>query len=99
MPGPADGESLVGALDGTQRSPRRDFLIEGYSGLDRTYAGIREKDWFYVGYVNGEEELYDLVADSNELDNLAADPHHDDRLRAMRERRSVFWPGWSEIPF
>jgi arylsulfatase A-like enzyme len=94
-----NGESLVAALDGTLRSPRQDFLIEGYSGFVRTFAGIREKDWLYVGYLSSEEELYDLVEDPDELENLAGRPEHAERLREMRQRRFELWPGWFGIPF
>jgi N-acetylglucosamine-6-sulfatase len=38
-----------------------------------TYCGVREKDWMYVRYADGSEELYDEVSDPGERFNLAAE--------------------------
>jgi arylsulfatase A-like enzyme len=36
--------------------------------------GIRSRDWRYIQYADGSEELYDMRNDPNEWDNLADDP-------------------------
>jgi len=36
--------------------------------------GVRSKDWRYIRYADGSEELYDMRNDPNEWDNLADDP-------------------------
>lgn len=36
--------------------------------------GIRSRDWRYIQYADGSEELYDLVRDPNEWTNLAGKP-------------------------
>lgn len=35
--------------------------------------GIRARDWRYIRYVDGSEELYDMKADPNEWNNLAGE--------------------------
>ena len=35
--------------------------------------GVRSEKWRYIRYADGSEELYDMVADPQEHDNLAAD--------------------------
>jgi N-acetylglucosamine-6-sulfatase len=37
---------------------------------------MRTDRWLYVEYKAGERELYDLLADPNQLDSLHADPHY-----------------------
>ena len=38
--------------------------------------GIRSRDWRYIRYADGSEELYNMVEDPNEWTNLASRPEH-----------------------
>lgn len=38
--------------------------------------GIRSEKWRYIRYADGTEELYDIVTDPHEWQNLAAKPEH-----------------------
>ena len=76
------GASLLGA-------ERRDgFVLEAAPEprLDRpAYCGWRGQRWTFVHYATGEEELYDDLADPDQLTNLASVPGYRgevDRLRA-----------------
>jgi arylsulfatase A-like enzyme len=98
-----DGVSLVRVLDGTQPegSWRSDFLTEGWPA-SHVWATVRERQWKYteLPLVPGdpatefERELYDLVADPYELENLAADPAHADRIAQMAARLRELRPSW-----
>jgi len=46
--------------------------------------GIRSRDWRYIHYADGSEELYDMRKDPNEWTNLAADPQYADILTEHR---------------
>lgn len=88
---PMDGRSLLAVLRG-ERSPwRRDFLVEHLEGTNPvpTYCAVRSTRWTYVRYSDGEEELYDLTADPDQLVNLAGDPAAADALATMRSRLEV----------
>jgi arylsulfatase A-like enzyme len=58
---------------------------------------IRTQTHKYVWYANGEEELYDLVADPGETLNLADDPAHAE-VRAELKLRLLEWHALSEDP-
>ena len=85
----ADGRSLLPLLTTPAIPWRSDFLIEHLrtaSGRMPTYCGVRTTNSLYVSYETGEEELYDLVADPNQLSNLAADPAARTTLPPLRRR-------------
>lgn len=68
-----DGRSLVGLLTGTELPWARAVLVEGFEfrGVSPPYAGVHTGDSVYWEWATGERELYDLVADPHQLDNLA----------------------------
>lgn len=80
-----DGVSLLPIARTPSRRPNRAIYLEAqrplFSSLtmpnqwDQPYQGVRTDRWKYVRYATtGDEELYDLRADRNELRNLAGDP-------------------------
>jgi N-acetylglucosamine-6-sulfatase len=85
-----DGQSLVPLLDGSSTSWRQDFLIEHLAKNKRqvppTYCAIRSAQYLYVYYATGEEELYDLQQDPQELRNRIDDPTLDITRTTMRSR-------------
>jgi arylsulfatase A-like enzyme len=53
---------------------------------------VSAQTWRYIHYRNGDEELYDIVHDTNEWTNLAAMPEHKaklDEMRALRPKNAV----------
>ena len=90
----ADGDSLVPLLRTASGGWRRDFLIEhmaeGRGSGPPTYCGVRSESATYVYYETGEEELYDLRRDPDQLSNLMAEsgPGGSELVRSMRKRLS-----------
>ncbi|HET7572049.1 MAG TPA: sulfatase-like hydrolase/transferase [Gaiellaceae bacterium] len=64
-----------------------DGFVEGWWGQGKM---IRTEEWKYCWYANGDEELYDLAADPDELANLAAEPAQRERCSAFRDRLLAF---------
>lgn len=80
--GPVDGRSLVPLLEGEVVPWRVDFLIEHYGSFVRTenhvYQGIRHASGVYAYYPNiGEDEIYDLLVDADEMESQASNPAYD----------------------
>ena len=48
-------------------------------------TGWRTKDWAFLRYTDGSEELYDMRTDPRQITNLARDPKHADALEKMVE--------------
>ena len=90
MPHP-DGRSLLALLGHDVVADwRHDFLIEHLAGPPQpavpTYCAVRTERFKYVLYQTREEELYDLLPDPHELNNLAGTPGHA-RLQAALHAR------------
>ena len=90
LPGAPDGASLVPVILGGDRGWAVPTVLEsvvedstyawapgrakrGFTDA-RTSIGLRTARYKYVVYSTGEVELYDLLLDPNELENVAADP-------------------------
>lgn len=59
---------------------------------------LRSRDWRYIRYENGKEELYETTRDPHEWHNLAVKPEHSDRLVGFRQRLRSRLPSPGTIP-
>jgi len=80
---PLDGESLATALKNPDQAEDRDVIISNLAAHE--YA-ITNRDWRYIRYADGEEELYDHNNDPNEWDNLASLPDYQSIRADMRSK-------------
>ena len=80
---PRDGVSLVSVLKDPASARDRDILLPGMKPQE--YA-IINRDWRYIRYADGGEELYDLRKDYNEWDNLALRPEYRPVIKTMRQK-------------
>ena len=75
-----DGQSLAPLLRHPSRSTNRQVVTI----FDPGNVSLRTERYRYIRYANGQEELYDMVADPNEWTNLASVPQHAPALSALR---------------
>ena len=102
----AEGRSLLPLLaPGVRTDWRHDFLVEHLAGPPQrdvpTYCAVRTERYKYVLYQTREEELYDLLRDPHELDNIASHPavralKHQLRMRLARLCKPVP-PGYTAL--
>ncbi len=90
----AEGMSLMPLLQSPSPSWRSDFLVEhlndgGANDKVPTYCSVQSVGYSYVKYQTGEEELYDLAQDPNELQNVAGDASYASTLDALRAEEQV----------
>lgn len=74
-----DGKSLVPLLRDGGAAWDRALFIETRGPifpLRPQYRAVRAKDWLYAEYSSGDRELYDLVADPDQLVNVVSDPSY-----------------------
>jgi arylsulfatase A-like enzyme len=70
--GPYDGRSLRPVLHGIGTVSRTAILLEHLTMKQApSYCGVRTRDWKYVLYRGGFQELYNLGRDPSELHNVA----------------------------
>jgi N-acetylglucosamine-6-sulfatase len=83
-----DGTSLVPLLTGQSSSLDRPVLLRHvrYPRTAPSFWGIRTENWMYAVYETGERELYDLIRDPFELDNLAGRPAYESVEHELSER-------------
>ena len=90
---PLDGHSLKPLLKdpakGTWNGPDAALTAlykwaDYYDPAGQSYSQ-RYRDWRYVRYANGREELYHTVEDPHEWHNLASKPEYADRLTGYRK--------------
>jgi hypothetical protein len=85
-----DGTSLERILrDPSAGLPRDGVLLESlakHTDVIPTYCGFRTERHVYVRYSTGEEELYDLRQDPDQLQNRASDPRERMALEALRAK-------------
>jgi arylsulfatase A-like enzyme len=101
-----DGLSLMPLLtDPAATLPRNGFVIEHHAVRDQVpdFCGVRDHDWMYAQYSNGDEELYDLnpaspTYDPYQLENQASNPAFNAPLVAERAKAHSLCdpppPGW-----
>jgi len=66
-----------------------------YDPANQSYA-LRSKDWRYIRYSNGKEELYHTTKDLYEWHNLADKPQHASRLKVFRKKLQTRIPKLGE---
>ena len=93
--GDLDGQSLSPLFGaGGSWVPQDSVLIEHGGAFDNedgkvhppAYCGVRNTDYMYAQYETGEEELYDLRTDPNELTNVVSDPKYASILVVLRDQ-------------
>jgi iduronate 2-sulfatase len=91
---PLDGYSLkpllINPVKGSWDGP--DYAITAlykwakhYDPASQNYS-LRFKNWRYVRYENGNEELYHTAKDDHEWTNLALNPQHEQKLKQFRNK-------------
>jgi arylsulfatase A-like enzyme len=71
-----EGLSLLPQLQNAGQPRQRPAITSHNQGNH----AIRSERWRYIRYADGSEELYDMVADPNEWNNLASDPRRKDTI-------------------
>ena len=64
----------------------------------RESYSLRSKDWRYIRYENGKEELYNTTNDPHEWHNLVSKPEHTERIIGCRKRLLARLPSPEIIP-
>jgi len=91
VPKTMQGRSLVGLMAGTCKTWRKDFFYEHLferHNIPKS-EGVRTERWKYIRYFEQQpmyEELYDLVKDPFEEDNLVGNVDHRATLETLRKR-------------
>jgi arylsulfatase A-like enzyme len=100
----ADGRSLLPLLDSSDAGWRESFLVEHLRAGDNTryaptFCAVHTDRYVLVRYATGEEEMYDLAHDPDQLENVAGSARYDELRGSLRGRLRVLCdplpPGFS----
>ena len=94
-PTPLPGQSLKDVLTRDPLQYRDDVFVESnFPEVQSMQLGpthmLRTRDWKYVAYQSGFEQLFDTTADPGETKDLARDSGEASVLREMKERLNVW---------
>jgi arylsulfatase A-like enzyme len=70
LPEHLDGRSILPLL----KAPKTEWEMPAITTHGRKNHAVRSEGWRYIRYANGEEELYNAIADPLEYTNLAEQP-------------------------
>ena len=88
------GSSFLRALEGKPFEGREDVVVFDEYGPVRM---VRTREWKYVyRHSHGPHDLYDLVSDPDERNNLADDPEQVDRIRELRARMDDWFARYAD---
>lgn len=76
-----DGQSLLPLLKNPDKETGRKLITT----FDEGNYSIRSRDWRYIHYADGNEELYNLAKDPNEWHNLVMRPEFGKQLARFRK--------------
>lgn len=79
---PLDGVSLLPLL----KNPHLDTERAVKTHVDRGNYSLTSKDWRYIRYADGSEELYDLNADPREYENLIQTGDHTSVIETLQSQ-------------
>lgn len=85
---PPDGKSLMPVLTDQFHSWERAVLIEGHGPITELrpqFYAVRSDDWYYGEWSSGHRELYDMVADPEQLENIEADTAYAEVVQQHQE--------------
>jgi len=82
IPEVVQGKSFVPVLN----DPSKPFKNEAFSIIPHKGIAIRTKDYAYMRYKGGAEELYDMVKDPKQFTNQASNPEYSVVLKKLQEQ-------------
>ena len=68
-----------------------------YDPAEQNYS-LRSRDWRYIRYENGREELYNVAVDRYEWTNLAGDKSQQSRIKSCRAKLRARLPELGTVP-
>lgn len=93
IPDTYQGKSLLPVVSSQEKSIDRDtILVEHLWEFEHIppSEGVRTSDWKYLRYINDKswEELYNLIDDPKEINNLATNPKYENVLLEFRTKNN-----------
>jgi arylsulfatase A-like enzyme len=85
-PAKLSGQSLAPLLRSPQKTTGRALVTM----FGKNNVSLRTERWRYIRYEDGAEELYDLIKDPNEWDNLERNPEYTAKRKELRELAKAY---------